>query len=173
MATRFSTPAANGEIVPRRTVAALKKKVMKQPYYVIKDTEFTWAIEDWAGLELSSIGDAKSPAVSICGYDWTIAVYPRGAGTARGTHVSSFLHVAPSDNSVIEWNVMCTFAILIWNPDKPSVHRFLEIKDFEFSYVGELNWGSIKLYDLSTIDQLTSGNRVNITIYLKIYEEQK
>ncbi|CAN6650703.1 hypothetical protein TRVA0_024S01772 [Trichomonascus vanleenenianus] len=154
-----------------KIVRDLRSKVLTDPKIVALDTDFTWVIDDWNNLVTNDEGKVTGPTFEAYGFKWSLIMYPNGYAHRRGTHISAYIEIAPADPANNpEWAVSANFALMIWNPVRPSAYNGFE-DTRSFSYIGDDSWGFHNLYDLKNLDLLTTSGRVNLTVYLRIYRQ--
>ncbi|OAQ27058.1 hypothetical protein K457DRAFT_1805530 [Linnemannia elongata AG-77] len=129
-----------------------------------------WRIDDWAGLDRRT----TSPEFVIGGYKWRLLVFPRGNNTTDQVAVYLDSAEPQGDDS---WHVCAQFALIISNPDDPTVH-FTNSSHHRFNN-DESDWGFTKFYAIAELERardsrgisILNNNRLVISTYVRVYKD--
>ncbi|ANZ75718.1 BA75_03298T0 [Komagataella pastoris] len=144
-------------------------------YEVEFEGYFTWNIQDWRKLSDSKI---VSPRFVLGNYKWNLLIFLKRAN--NGTNIGIYLEPHPLDDDQEQdpnWYVCAQFAIDLWNPEYPyihksnaSYHRFnQDVTDWGFSTFLELRnlHRASKSYDKPFL----FDNKLNITVYVRVIKD--
>ncbi|RDA85100.1 hypothetical protein CP532_3121 [Ophiocordyceps camponoti-leonardi (nom. inval.)] len=140
---------------------------------ILEDYTFTWPVENWRGLGKKEHG----PVFHAGGFPWRILLFPHGNNTDQ---CSIYLeHGFESDAVPENWSCCVQFALVLWNPNDPSLyvhhaahHRFTK---------EEGDWGFTRFVEHRRMFNvpweggsrpLCENDAANITAYLRFVEDE-
>lgn len=133
---------------------------------------FQWDIKDWRALDKRVTG----PEFEIGGYKWRILLFPQGNNVLD--QVAVYLDSAePKEQQDPNWHVCAQFALLMSNPDDPTVYTS-HTANHRFT-VDEADWGFTRFHEIrkleTPMDQrglpLIDKGRTIITAYVRVYND--
>ncbi|KAK3819643.1 MAG: ubiquitin carboxyl-terminal hydrolase 5 [Benniella sp.] len=132
---------------------------------------FQWDIKDWRALDKRVTG----PEFEIGGYKWRILLFPQGNNSET---VSVYLDSAePREQQDPNWHVCAQFALLMSNPNDPTVYTALSAHH-RFT-VEEADWGFTRFIETRKLElpldprglPLMDKGHTIITAYVRVYED--
>jgi ubiquitin carboxyl-terminal hydrolase 7 len=140
---------------------------------ILGDEQYTWTVDNWKNLAKKEHG----PIFEAGGYPWRILLFPHGNNVDQ---CSIYLeHGFEPDQIPENWSCCAQFALVLWNPDDPSLyahhaaqHRFTkEEGDWGFTRFVELR----KMFNVpweGSNRPLIEDQRANITAYIRFVEDE-
>ncbi|KAI9898253.1 hypothetical protein N3K66_006613 [Trichothecium roseum] len=140
---------------------------------ILEDFEHTWTVENWRRLDKREHG----PVFQARGSPWRILLFPHGNNVDQ---CSIYLeHGYEGDSMPENWSACVQFALVLWNPNDPSLHchhsahhRFTKDEgDWGFTRFVEHR----KMFNMPWADgsrPLVEDDTANITAYLRFVEDE-
>ncbi|KAI9885549.1 MAG: hypothetical protein M1823_002648 [Watsoniomyces obsoletus] len=131
----------------------------------------TWQIENWRSLPKKVHG----PVFECGGHPWRILFFPYGNNVE---FASLYLEQAHEEKPKNDWYACAQFALVMWNPNDPTVYTFIAA-NHRFA-ADEGDWGFTRFAELRKLfaprwegksRPLVENHAVNITAYMRIFKD--
>ncbi|KAI9798682.1 MAG: hypothetical protein M1833_004671 [Piccolia ochrophora] len=152
---------------------AMKPRVLQEIPDLETESEavHTWQIEDWRRLPKKSHG----PVFQCGGFPWRVLFFPYGNSV---DYASFYLEHGFEDKPKDDWYACVQFALVLWNPNDPSIytthaanHRFTSDEgDWGFTRFSEIR----KLFAARWEDRdrpMVENGAANMTAYVRIVKD--
>lgn len=131
----------------------------------------TWTVENWRGLPRRTHG----PVFMAGGHPWRVLLFPFGNNTDCA---SLYLEQAHDDKPQPEWYACVQFALVMWNPNDPSVKSFLPATHRFTAEEGD--WGFTRFAEIRKLfaprweqrdHPMIEKQTVNVSAYVRVVKD--